>query len=676
MLSLAGVALLLALALTGVVPASAASCVPGPNAMLSGCNLSKANLYGANLTGANLTKANLTGANLTNANLTRANLTKVTATGADLQGALVSDATLTEAGMKNTLLDEATLTGSTLTGATFSGSDVTGLVSGTDKGSGTLPTNWKLVSGYLVGPGANLTDAVLTGTKLTGAKLTGANLTGANLTGASLTSAALSGVISGGLVGTPSGLPANWSVVSGYLVGPGAFLYGASLGDAHLTGADAAGANLEGAVLTGATLTDANLSNTDALDVTLSASDLSGTNLAGAALVGVRSGGITGTPKALPSGWELVDGVLKMTSTPAAASSASSGTRTSSAAPVSRVEKAPPVKSTPRVAPALQLGIDVYVTGSCEPAAAWQANAMNEMKGIKSLGANSVEIVFPFYALGPTTNSVFAADLCGEPEAIPVPLQSPSPARLAVLVHAAESAGLHVLLRPLLDQSNLWIFGNWRGNITPTNGAAWITSYESMLKPYLQMAQANKVTRFAISSELTSMATSSQWPSAIASAKKLYSGQLVFDSIWAEPQKGAVHAGTAVAQDAYPHVSHTTPTSSVAQLLAGWNTYLKGEAFAAAAADDTFEEVGIPALDGSYADPNVDPSPGETFNQTIQANWFTAACQFVKERKIAGLYFWGPWLYYNSGKLMTKPDPTQPSELQPAAQAAIRKCFA
>ena len=298
------------------------------------------------------------------------------------------------------------------------------------------------------------------------------------------------------------------------------------------------------------------------------------------------------------------------------------------------------------------------------------------MQGIKSLGANSVEIVFPFYALGATTNSVFTADLCGEPEAIPVPLQSPSPARLAVLVHAAQAAGLHVVLRPLLDQSNLWIFGNWRGNIAPTNETAWMMSYEGILKPYLEMAQANKVTRFAISSELTSMSTSSQWASAIAAAKKLYSGQLVFDSIWAEPLKGAVHTGTAVAEDAYPHVSHTTPTSSVAQLLAGWNTYLKGESFAITASDDTFEEVGIPALDGSYADPNVDPPPGETFNQTIQANWFTAACEFVKEHKIGGLYFWGPWLYYNSGKLMTKPDPGQTSELQPLAQAAIRKCFA
>ena len=681
-LPVAGAMLLLAVTLIGAVPASAASCVPGPGAKLSSCNLSKADLYGVNLTGANLTKANLTDANLTNANLTDANLTGATATLADLQGALISDAILTSASMKDVLLNEATLQGSDVAGANFLGSDFTGVVSGGDTGSGTLPSNWSLVSGYLVGPGANLTDGNLTDAKVGAANLTGVNLTGADVEGTVFGSANLSGVISGGLIGTPSSLPANWSLVGAYLIGPGAFLYGANLRGAHLTKADAAGANLEGAVLTGANLTDANLSDTDALEVSLSGSDLSGTNLAGAALVGVTSGAITGIPAALPSGWELVGGVLKPTPTPPAARSGrSSTTGTGSAATAPPAKPAPPGKPGPRTKtappakPVLQLGIDVYVTGSCEPAAAWQANATNEMQGIRSLGANSVEIVFPFYALGATTNSVYTADLCGEPEAIPVPLQSPSPARLAVLVHAAQAAGLHVLLRPLLDQSNLWIFGNWRGNIAPTNGAAWITSYESVLKPYLEMAQANKVTRFAISSELTSMSTSSQWASAIAAAKKLYSGQLVFDSIWAEPLKGAVHAGTAVAEDAYPHVSHTTPTSSVAQLLAGWNTYLKGESFAIAAADDTFEEVGIPALDGSYADPNVDPPPGETFNQAIQANWFTAACEFVKEHKIGGLYFWGPWLYYNSGKLMTKPDPAQASELQPAAQAAIRKCF-
>jgi alpha-tubulin suppressor-like RCC1 family protein/uncharacterized protein YjbI with pentapeptide repeats len=74
-------------------------------------------------------------------------------------------------------------------------------------------------------------------------------------------------------------------LINGYLVGPGA----------NLSGANLTGANLSGVNLTGANLTNANLSGTD---------------LTGAILTGVRSGGITGTPSALPTGWALVNGYL------------------------------------------------------------------------------------------------------------------------------------------------------------------------------------------------------------------------------------------------------------------------------------------------------------------------------------------------------------------------------
>ncbi|GAH08494.1 unnamed protein product, partial [marine sediment metagenome] len=47
-----------------------------------------------------------------------------------------------------------------------------------------LPTDWISTNGYLIGPGAVLTNADLTGANLTGADLTGATLIGATLTGA------------------------------------------------------------------------------------------------------------------------------------------------------------------------------------------------------------------------------------------------------------------------------------------------------------------------------------------------------------------------------------------------------------------------------------------------------------------------------------------------------------
>ena len=315
---------------------------------------------------------------------------------------------------------------------------------------------------------------------------------------------------------------------------------------ANLTNAELSGAYLESSNLVRVNLTDADLSGANLTNAYIIFTRLSGTNLTHATLTGNTSFDIEGTPATLPPGWELVNGVLKPTSIPLASHS-TPGTTKSSVVAAPRVSAAPKLTASPKLTarpraaastPAVtipQRGIDVYVTDSCESTTVWQSNATNEMRSIKSLGANSVEIVFPFYTTAPNATTVFSADLCGEPEATPVPLQSPSPARLAVLVRAAQLAGLQVLIRPLLDQSNIYIFGDWRGDIAPTSQSAWIMSYESVLKPYLEMAQANRVTRFVISSELNSLSTSSQWPAAIASAHKLFSGQLIFDSSLGQP---------------------------------------------------------------------------------------------------------------------------------------------
>jgi len=80
----------------------------------------------------------------------------------------------------------------------------------------------------------------------------------------------------------------------GHNLGPSANLTGADLTGADLTGADLTGANLTNAELTNANLADADLTNAD---------------LTNATLTGVRSGGMTGTPSALPSGWMILTAI-------------------------------------------------------------------------------------------------------------------------------------------------------------------------------------------------------------------------------------------------------------------------------------------------------------------------------------------------------------------------------
>ena len=245
----------------------------GPGVVLTGANLTGTDLSGVNATGADLTRVSLVRANLTDANLTRANLTGANVSGSNMSG--------------------ANLSGSTLT-SVFSG--------GVNCTSCALPTHWLwsgLPSGYLVGPGANLTGANLQGTDLTDAFLTGATMNGADLRGATLTR-----VTSGGIfinVNPAAGLPTGWRVVKGFLVGPGAYLGGADLSGFSF--------NQTAVSLSGTDLTRANLTNDNLTNVDLSRSILTGATVTGVdfstsndnTLSGIISGSLVGTPKTLPA---------------------------------------------------------------------------------------------------------------------------------------------------------------------------------------------------------------------------------------------------------------------------------------------------------------------------------------------------------------------------------------
>jgi uncharacterized protein YjbI with pentapeptide repeats len=256
-------------------------------AQLSDANMSRAYLWGANLEGAQLTRAELVGADLANTNIVAAD---------------------------------------------FTNADLTRVHSGQISGDpSVLPQPWKLASGWLLGPTANLEWANLAGIDFGSADLTKANLYGAGLYGARLGATTLTGVMSGWVVGEPQDLPLNWQFIHGNLIGPGADLTGADLTNldlrlSHLEGVKSGwisgtpsalptGWHLMNRYLIGpgADLTNADLSrlplNFSLRNTVLTGANVDGTNFYGADLSGVRSGGIHGDPS-LDRGWELYNGYL------------------------------------------------------------------------------------------------------------------------------------------------------------------------------------------------------------------------------------------------------------------------------------------------------------------------------------------------------------------------------
>jgi uncharacterized protein YjbI with pentapeptide repeats len=302
--------------------------IAGPGVDLTGANLTGVDLTGVDLTGVDLTGAiltgvsgqlaavpnqlpvgyvaannylvgpgvDLTGANLTGVDLTGLDLAGVDLTGVDLTGAILTGVSgqlaavpsLLPAGYvaaNNYLVGPGVdLTGVDLTNADLTGADLTGAILTGVSGQlaavpSQLPVGYVAANNYLVGPGVDLTGANLAGVDLAGVDLTGAILTG----------------VSGQLAAVPSQLPVGYVAANNYLVGPGVDLTGVDLTGVDLTGVDLTNANLFSAILTNADLTNADLTNAN--------------------LTGVTSGGIIGTPSALPgtsvtNRWTLVAGVL------------------------------------------------------------------------------------------------------------------------------------------------------------------------------------------------------------------------------------------------------------------------------------------------------------------------------------------------------------------------------
>ena len=159
--------------------------------------------------------------------------------------------------------------------------------------------------------------------------------------------------------------------------------------------------------------------------------------------------------------------------------------------------------------------------------------------------------------------------------------------------------------------------------------------------------------------------------------RSAYRGNLVFTFSWLKNASEVRPTGTSAGMDTYPGLKTLGNTSTEPQVLAAWNKLFKTSdplSWISSVSDD---EVGIPAQDNAYKSPsaNVFPLSSNPFNQSIQTNWFSAACSFAKAHRMTGIYFWGSIMTWNHGALPGAPLPSQSGQVQPKSQKAIKSCF-
>jgi hypothetical protein len=292
-----------------------------------------------------------------------------------------------------------------------------------------------------------------------------------------------------------------------------------------------------------------------------------------------------------------------------------------------------------------------------------RAKARRVLDYVVGLGANAVAVSFPFYTAGVRSNAL----VTGTP--------TPPPQRLGILLDEATRSRLATTVRPILDEKSI-VKENpkaWRGTIAPTDRDAWFASYTALLLPYARAAQAGKATFFTVATELNSLGGDRRWPALVAALKADYTGELAYSANYDEfVLRGFSPPVERVGVDAYPPIQ-LPDDATVEQLAAAWNQFLNRKAAGPMPAL-LLSEVGIAAQNGAYQAPYRWGSGQVPLNLTVQERWYTAVCQVVRQRQLAGVYWW--YVSFDADPA----DPAEPRDrmvfLHRPAEKAVKDCFA
>jgi glycosyl hydrolase family 113 len=323
----------------------------------------------------------------------------------------------------------------------------------------------------------------------------------------------------------------------------------------------------------------------------------------------------------------------------------------------------PPQALAPAPRGPMAVGVDLYQNQD-NSVALTRSYGERTIKYIaNTLRVKSIGIAWDYAVPGWNSNKV-----------LPTSQITPSIDDIRALTSIAQSYGLHVEYRVLFTVAGV---NGQSERLAPKDTKAWLNSLLAAEAPALRLAQSEHVGEFIVGTEMPTTSGSPLWSGFFRQAAKIYHGTLSYATWGGNPQSGGFFSVKRslppvglYGVTAYPSV-HLPPSASVSELTSAWESFLRTVP-APVLRRTAIDEVGIPAADGSYADPwNWNEVTGQRDDE-VQARWFLAACAAAEREHMRGIYFWSFDLSDNPAfSLATS---AVRFDGRPASVAAIRAC--
>jgi hypothetical protein len=208
---------------------------------------------------------------------------------------------------------------------------------------------------------------------------------------------------------------------------------------------------------------------------------------------------------------------------------------------------------------------------------------------------------------------------------------------LVAAMRSARKLGIKVILRPYIDRRD----PGWRGNIKPSDPAAWFASYRQFILRYARFAQRKKAKGYVIGSELESMSSyTTEWQSLISAVRRRFKGFVTYQANWGEFSKVAFWPSLDIIDISAYFPLTTSPAYTVDDLVAGWGADTNTRWFGKINAFRS--QLGLPVMFGEIGYRSVQGSAMRPWDTSIRGPYSPEAQRIAY---LAALRVWYrvPW---------------------------------